>query len=202
MAKKKIPTVEELRVYIEKEEEYLKDCIENKKTYVITGPKFPGESIWKAQGTLPLLEAAEEVGTSSEEMWELCSKIASATHAPVTKKEYERMRPFAEKPAIVDAVLKFLEVNIPIIDDERERFRFDSITYYYCCALISLSDYRQGDCEKQLWDTVNYFIEKDKDRGSILLRNMKVLERTRPFLSPLKEKLEEENEAKPSKMND
>jgi len=196
MAQKKIPTVEELREYIAKEEAYLKDCIENKKTYVITGPKFPGESIWKAQGTLPLLEAAEEVGTSNEEMWELCSKIASATHAPVTKKEYERMMPFAEKPATVDAVLKFLETNIPNIDDEQEHFRFDSITYYYCCALISLSDYRQEDCEKRLWDTVNYFIEKDKDKGSILLRNMKVLQRSRSFLTPMKKKLEEAQKSK------
>ena len=46
MAKKKIPTVEELREYLRKEDEYRKDCIENNKTYVITGPKFPGESIW------------------------------------------------------------------------------------------------------------------------------------------------------------
>ena len=72
---KKIPTVEELRAYIEKEEAYRKDCIENKKTYVITGPKFPGESIWKAQSTLPLLEAAVEVGTSKEEMWELYKQM-------------------------------------------------------------------------------------------------------------------------------
>ena len=191
MAKKKIPTVEELKAFIKKEEEYRRYCIENKKTYVVTGPKFPWESIWIARGTLPLLEAAEKVGASNEEIWELCSKIASTTHAPVTKKEYERMIPFAEKPATVDAVLKFLEVNIPIVDNERESFWFDSKTYYYCCALISLSDYRQEDCEKRLWDTVNYFIEKDKDRGSVLLRNMKVLERTRPFLSPMRKMLEE-----------
>jgi CheY-like chemotaxis protein len=89
MAKKQIPTAEELREYIKNEEAYLKDCIENNKTFVITGPKFPGESIWKAESTLPLMEAAEEVGTSKEEIWELCSKIASATHAPVNKKEYD-----------------------------------------------------------------------------------------------------------------
>ena len=194
MAKKKIPTVEELKAYIEKEDAYLKDCIENKKTFVITGPKFCGESIWKSKGTLPLLEAAEEVGTSSEEMWELCSKIASVTHAPVTKKEYERMMPFAKKSAIVDAVLKFLETNVPCIDNEQEYFGFDSITYYYCCALISLSDYRQKDCEKRLWNIVNYFIEKDKDKGIVLLRNMKVLEHSRPFLTPMKEKLEKAQE--------
>lgn len=196
MAQKKIPTVEELREYIAKEEAYRKDCIENNKTYVITGPKFPGESIWKSESTLPLLEAAEVVGTPKEEIWELCSKIASATHAPISKKEYERMIPFAEKPSIVDAVLKFLETYVPSYDEESKSLKFDITAYYYCYALISLSDYRQKDCEKLLWDTVNYFIEKDKDRGSILLRNMKVLERSRSFLTPMKEKLEEAQKSK------
>lgn len=190
MAKKKIPTVEELRAYIDKEDAYRKDCIENNKTFVITGPKFQGESIWRAQSTLPLMEAAEAVSASLEEIWELCSKLASATHAPVTKKEYERMIPFAQRPATVDTVLKFLETNIPQVNDKLGRLEFDFITYYYCYALISLSDYRQEECEKCLWDTVNYFIEKDKDRGSVLLRNMKLLESSRPFLTPMKEKLE------------
>lgn len=196
MAQKKIPTAEELREYIAKEEAYRKECIENNKTYVITGPKFPGESIWKSESTLPLLEAAEVVGTPKEEIWELCSKIASATHAPISKKEYERMIPFAEKPSIVDAVLKFLETYVPSYDEESKSLKFDITAYYYCYALISLSDYRQKDCEKLLWDTVNYFIEKDKDRGSILLRNMKVLERSRSFLTPMKEKLEEAQKSK------
>lgn len=191
MAKKKIPTAAELREYIEKEEAYLKDCVENHKTFVVTGPKFPGESIWRTKSTLPLLEAAETVGTSKEEIWELCSKIASATHAPVTKKEYERMIPFAEKPATVDAVLKFLETYTPPYDDKNWSLKFDITAYYYCYALISLSDYRHEDCEKQLWAAIDYHIEKDKDKGMVLLRNMKVLEKARPFLTPMKEKLEE-----------
>lgn len=190
MAKKKIPTVEELRQYRKEKDEYLQHCIESKETFVITGPKFQGENIWIARSTLPLMEAAEEVGTSKEEMWELCSKIASAVHAPITRKEYERMKPFSERPATVDAVLKFFEMSVPIYDEESGNLQFDIIAYCYCCALISLSDYRQKDCEKQLWNIVNYFIEKDKDRGSILLRNMKVLEHSWPFLTPMKEKLE------------
>lgn len=189
MAKKKIPTVEELRQYRKEKDEYLQHCIENKETFVISGPKFQGENIWIARSTLPLMEAADETGTSKEEMWELCSKIVSAVHAPITRKEYERMKPFSERPATVDAVLKFLEMNVPIYDEESRNLQFDIIAYYYCCALISLSDYRQKDCEKRLWDIVNYFIEKDKDRGSVLLRNMKVLEHSRPFLTPMKEKL-------------
>ena len=80
--------------------------------------------------------------------------------------------------------------KIPTVEELREYIEKEK-AYYYCYELISLSDYRHEDCEKLLWDTINYFIEKDKDRGSLLLRNMKVLEHTRPFLTPMKEKLEE-----------
>lgn len=191
MAKKNIPTAAEVREYLEKREAEFRDCVENNKTYVVTGPKFPGESIWKADSTLPLMEAAEAVGTSKEEIWELCSKIASATHAPVTKKEYERMIPFAEKPATVDAVLKFLETHLPICDEKTKKSMYDITSLYYCYALISLSDYRKEDCEERLWDAINYLIEKEDDKGKTLLRNMKVLESTRPSLTPMKEKLEE-----------
>ena len=102
----------------EKEDEYLKDCISNHKTYVITGPKFSGETIWKSKITLPLLEAAEDVGASNEEIWELCKKISQATHAPVTLKEYQRMLPFAQKEKTVDTVLHLLKTYIPPFEDK------------------------------------------------------------------------------------
>lgn len=189
MAKKKIPTVAELRDYLEKEDAYLKDCIANHKTYIITGPKFPGETIWRSKSTLPLLEAAEVVGTPKEEIWKLCSKISSTTHAPVTKKEYERMLPFTTKTSIVDAVLKYLETYIPDYDYIGWSLKFDITGYYYCIALISQSDYRHDECETQLWNSVNYHIENDPDKGMVLLRNMKVLEGNYPYLKPMKEKL-------------
>ena len=40
MARKKIPSIDELRDYREKQEAYLQDCIKNHKTFVISGPKF------------------------------------------------------------------------------------------------------------------------------------------------------------------
>ena len=61
---------------------------------------------------------------------------------------------------------------------------------FYCYALISLSDYRQEDCQKQLWYAVDDFMERDRNMAMVLLRNMKVLEHTRSFLTPMKEKLE------------
>lgn len=113
MAKKKIPTVEELREYLRKEDEYRKDCIENNKTY---------------------------------------------------------RPPFEDKYWIL---------------------KFDSTAYYYCIALISLSDYRHEDCEKLLWELINIHSENDEDMIGVLLRNMKMLESTRTFLTPMKERLEE-----------
>ena len=190
MARKKIPSIDELRDYQEKQKAYLQDCIKNHKTFVISGPKFQGENIWVAKSTLPLMEAAKEVGASPEEIWQLCSKLSTLTHAPITKKEYERMIPFSKKPHTVDTVLQFLENNIPQYNQTRHCLDFDIVAYFYCYALISLSDYRQEDCQKQLWCAVNDFVEKDQSMAIALLRNMKVLELTRPFLTPMKEKLE------------
>ena len=193
MAKNKIPTAAEVREYLEKEDAYRKDCIENHKTYVITGPKFPGETIWNSLITIFLLEAAEEVGASNEEIWELCKKISQATHAPVTLKEYLRMEPFAQKEKTVDTVLKLLETYIPPFDVQYWT-GFDIRGYYYCLALISLSDYRKEDCEKQLWTTIDQFFKKDPglDNIPVLLRNMKVLGRQRPVLKEMGNCIEKE----------
>ena len=192
MAKKNIPTAAELRDYLKKEDDYLKDCIKNNETFVITGPRFPGENIWKSKITLPLLIAAEEIGTSNEEIWELCKKIAQTTHAPVTLKEYQRMLPFAQKEGTVDAVLKLLETYMPPFEDKYWTGIFDITGYYYCLALISLSYYRKEDCEKQLWTTIEQFIQHDSELENIpvLLRNMKVLSDQRPALTDMRKKIE------------
>lgn len=188
---KKIPTAAEVREY--KERKYRE--IKYSHNYTVTGPQFPGENIWSRRSTLMLLEAAEAAGVPDEVIWKLCSKIASTIHAPVTKKEYERMLPFAQNPQIVDVVLKYLDTYGPDYVDENLSSLFDIIGYYYCVALISLSDYRQEDCIKMLWDKVYYHIENyDKKNGGsfdVLLRNMKVLEASRPYLTPMKEKMME-----------
>ena len=193
MGKNNIPTASEVREYLEKEDAYRKKCIANNETYVITGPKFPGENIWKTMITLPLLEAAEEVGESNEEIWELCKKIAQATHAPITLKEYQRMLPFSQKEKTVDTVLKLLETYIPPFGVQYWP-GFDLVGYYYCIALISLPDYRKEDCEKQLWLTIDQFFKQDPGLNniSVLLRNMKVLEKQRPILSDMRKSIENE----------
>lgn len=193
MAKKTVPTAAEVREYLEKEDAYMKDCIANHKTYVITGPKFPGENIWKSPITVELLEAAEEAGASNEEIWELCKKITQATHAPVTLKEYLRMEPFAQMEKTVDTVLKLLETYIPPFGVQYWP-GFDIKGYYYCLALISLSDYRKEDCEKQLWTTIDQFFKNDPglENISTLLRNMKVLGSQRAVLKDMRNRIEEE----------
>ena len=197
MAKELIPTAAEVREYLAKEEEYRKDCIANQKTYVISGPKFQGESIWQSKITLPLLEAAEEAGVANVEIWDLCRQISKATHAPITLKEYQRMCPFAEQEKTVDTVLKLLETYTPPFGDPYWN-GFDITGYYYCLALISLSDYRKDDCVGQLWKTVELFISKDPQLEKIqpLLRNMKVLSRQRPELAEMRKRIEDEINSK------
>lgn len=194
MSKKNIPTASEVREYLTKEDEYLKDCINNHKTYVITGPKFSGETIWKSKITLPLLEAAEDVGASNEEIWELCKKISQATHAPVTLKEYQRMLPFAQKEKTVDTVLHLLKTYIPPFEDKYWIGVFDIVGYYYCIALISLSDYRKEECEKQLWETIDQFVKRDPELDNIpvLLRNMNVLGSSRTTLKEMEKSIRKE----------
>ena len=190
MAKKTAaPTAAEVREYRRQRQAEMDDCIKNHKTFVIKGPSFPGESIWTSLITLPLLEAAEETGTSNEEIWALCKKIAQATHVPVTMKDYERMALFAEKTGTVDTVLKMMETYLPPFSEKHWAGIFDITGYYYCLALLSLSDYRKEDCEKQLWTTVHQFIAHQL-YDTPLLRNMRVLAPGRPALRPMKECIE------------
>lgn len=176
---KKIPTAEEIREYL-------------KNTQTVISFTFPNEAVWCNKTTLPLLEAAEAVGTPNEEIWELCKKIASMSHAPLNLKEYERMLPFAQKNGTVDAVLKLLENYGPDFSKKEWYYFYDIIGFYYCVALISQSDYRKEDCEARLWTIVDDFIKNDPENKElfVLLRNMSVLQKKRPNLAPMREKLE------------
>ena len=190
MAKKTAaPIAAEVREYRRQRKAEMDDCIKNHKTFVIKGPSFPGESIWTCLITLPLLEAAEETGTSKEEIRLLCKKVAQTTHAPVTMKDYERMAPFAEKTGTVDTVLKMMETYLPPFSEKYRAGIFDSTGYYDCLALLSLSDYLKEDCEKQLWMTVHQFLAHQL-YDAPLLRNMRVLAPIRPSLLPMKKCIE------------
>ena len=191
MAKTKIPTAAEVREYLRQRDAEWEARKANHEPFVVTGPTFPNERAWLMGNTVPLLEAAERTGTPNEEIWKLCCKLSRMSHAPVAKKDYERMIPFAEKPKTVDAVIEFLETHTP----QLSTFLYDVIGYYYCIALISQSDYRQADCERLLWKAVNHNIEQFKRKAEwssldlgTLHRNMKVLEGDRPYLTPMKEK--------------
>ena len=54
-------------------------------------------------------------------------------------------------------------------------------------ALISLSDYRKEDCEKQLWTTIDQFFKYDigLENIPVLLRNMTILGSSRPVLKKM-----------------
>lgn len=93
-------------------------------------------------------------------------------------------------PTVVE-LRDYLETYTPDYEDKNWSLKFDITGYYYCIALISQSDYRRNECERQLWNSANYHIENDPDKGAILLRNMKVLEENYTYLKPIKEMLME-----------
>lgn len=97
MSKTKIPTAAEVREYLRQRDVEWEARKANHEPFVVTGPTFPNERAWLRGNTVPLLEAAERTGTPNEAIWKLCCKLSRMSHAPVAKKDYERMIPFAEK---------------------------------------------------------------------------------------------------------
>ncbi|MBR2811392.1 MAG: hypothetical protein IKD69_08430 [Solobacterium sp.] len=95
----------------------------------------------------------------------------------------------AEETGTVDTVLKMMGTYLPPFSEKYRAGIFDITGYYDCLALLSLSDYRKEDCEKQLWMTVHQFLAHQL-YDAPLLRNMRVLAPIRPSLLPMKECIE------------
>lgn len=179
----KAPTSSDIRTYLEDREKRIQEEKDRTGKYVIHGASLY-ELTMINKMTLPLVESAEKVGASLETVWKFCKQLAKYIHAPSTLKEYERMKKYAEATDIVDTVLCTLESYYPPKgDDSYDWFKFDITSYYYCVALISLSDYRVEECKESLSKISKYHLNNNPGHISVLLRNMKTLESQRPYLS-------------------
>ena len=69
----------------------------------------------------------------------LAKKLDSFWHCPVTDKEYGRMAPFAGQQELVELVLEILR-DYPVPDSGDYSVIFDTVGYWYCIALLSLSE--------------------------------------------------------------
>lgn len=118
---------------------------------------------------------------NKETIWKYCKKLASFSHAPVTLKEYQRMKSFSEDQDIVNVILLGLEENLYPFSDGKSRVE-PVQGYYYAVATISQSTYRRNDIISLLQQIADYFNQNMPDKISVLKRNMDVLKKNYPDL--------------------
>ena len=122
--------------------------------------------------------------------WTYCKNLAKYSHCPVSKSDYKKMQKYINESALIDILLNALDGYYP----DNENFilsGFDEVGFYYSVALISQSEHRRNDCLSLLDKLTSYAIANLDDKGSLVLRNMKALEKEYPDLSEFKTKLED-----------
>lgn len=135
--------------------------------------------VLRKQMTSVLMSHANEA--NKETIWKYCKKLASFSHAPVTLKEYQRMKSFSEDHDIVDVILLGLEENPYPFSDGKNKVE-PVQGYYYAIATISQSTYRRTDIISLLQKIADYLKQNMPDKVSVLKRNMDVLKKEYPDL--------------------
>lgn len=118
-----------------------------------------------------------------------CKKLASFSHAPVSLKEYQRMKPFANDTQLVDNIYNTLSTYPLSTNDILSGFQFDIIGHSYCVAILSMAEHRRTENLILLDKIADEAIQKQNSYGNVLLRNMKRLKKDYPDLIKLEEKL-------------
>ena len=121
--------------------------------------------------------------------WTYCKNLAKYSHCPVSKSDYKKVQKYISESELTDVLLNALDGYYPS-DENFILSGFDMVGFYYSIALISQSEHRRSDCLSLLDKLTNYAIANLDDR-SVLLRNMKTLEKEFPDLSGFRKKLEE-----------
>ena len=118
---------------------------------------------------------------NKETIWKYCKKLASFSHAPITLKEYQRMKTFSENQDIIDVILLGLEDNLYPFTDGSSRVE-PVQGYYYALATLSQSEYRRADIMSLLQKIADHLKQNMPKDISVLKRNMDVLKKLYPDL--------------------
>lgn len=125
----------------------------------------------------------------SEKHIKFCKKLSSFSHAPVSLKEYQRMKDFSDDTQLIENIYSVLsEYPLPE-NDIMSEFQFDIIGHSYCIALLSQAEYNRTENLLLLNKIADEAIQKQCSYGEVLLRNMKKLKKDYPDLTVLEEKL-------------
>lgn len=177
---KKIPTLEEIIEY--------RHLIKENTHSVITGIGID-ELAMHREMTLRIFQVSMDDNTK-QIAWKYCKNLAKYSHCPVAKTEYKRMQAYVHETGLIDVLLSALDGYLP----DNENFilsGFDIVGFYYSIALISQSTYRRQECLDLLDKLANHAIMNLDNKGSLVLRNMKMLEKEYPDLAEFRIRLEE-----------
>lgn len=135
-----------------------------------------------------IIEKISKLNTN-ESQAKFCKKLSSFSHAPVSLKEYQRMKIFSENEQLIENIYTVLsEYPLPT-NDLMSEFQFDTIGHSYCVALLSQAEYNRAKNLLLLNNIADEAIQKQCDYGKVLLRNMKILKKNYLDLTALEEKL-------------
>ncbi|KIL79370.1 hypothetical protein [Bacillus badius] len=122
-----------------------------------------------------------------ERAWKYCLKLGRLTHAPVTAKEYLRMKEFAADEALVEEVFHALK-RYEVPNGNPVLTGFDVIGYFYSIALISQAKQNRDKHLLFLHQLTDQWIKEENSYGRLLHRNMKRLSKQYPDLKALESK--------------
>ncbi|WP_298781943.1 hypothetical protein [uncultured Polaribacter sp.] len=77
-----------------------------------------------------------------KEILKFSKRLESYTHVPTNEKEINRMKPFSTNKFLINFILKEIDTyNYPKVS----KYPFDIISYWYCIALLILSEDEKGN---------------------------------------------------------
>ena len=121
-----------------------------------------------------------------ERVWVYCKRLAKFSHAPVSPKDYQRMKDYLNDHELIDVLLQLVSEYMPTDD---YLVNFDVIGHSYIIALLSQSKYRREDILKSLDFLVDYVMDNELRYVVVLHRNVERLKKEYTDLERLEEKL-------------
>ena len=151
--------------------------------------KISFEDITNKRAVTKMLRAQVTDEKLWAEVWKFCKKLAAFSHAPVSLKEYLRMKEYAKNEPLVKEIYNML-LEYGSKQDNGSELSFDIIGYFYCIALISQAEWNRKSIIEMLNNKADEVIKDGNNaHGKLLYRNMYRLGKLHPDLMPIERKL-------------
>jgi len=121
-----------------------------------------------------------------QRVWLYCKRLAKFIHAPVSLKDYQRMKDYVDDYELIDVLIQLVSEYMPTDDFLAN---FDTIGHSYVIALLSQTNYRRKDILKSLDFLVDYAMDNELRYAVVLHRNFERLEKDYPDLESLENRL-------------